>query len=231
MASRIVLALAIPGVLGAASCAESKPAEAPFLPGAIGSAPAGPDPVAPSAAVAASAGPAAMTSPSAAPAASTSAPLASVMTTDASTVQRLFESTSRAPVAALHAKGDAAEDALAKGLREVAKRAAPGMEPDGALATGTLKEKQDLQTDVTLQPGRCYAIVGYSKKVKDLDLYLLLAPGILSGQDATDDSTPVIGGPPQPMCPVARTPVTYKLAIVADEGAGDIVVQLYSRPK
>jgi hypothetical protein len=67
--------------------------------------------------------------------------------------------------------------------------------------------------------------------VKDLDLYLLLPPGILSGQDTTDDNAPVIGGPPQPMCPVATTPVTYKLDVVADQGAGEVAVQLYSKAK
>jgi hypothetical protein len=150
---------------------------------------------------------------------------------DASTVEQLFDTTSHAPPAALKDKGTAAADPLSKGLRDLAKRVAPGMEPDGPLATGTLKEKQNLQTDITLQPGKCYAIVGYSKKVRDLDLYLLLAPGILSGQDTTDDGGPVIGGPPQPMCPVAATPITYKLGIVADQGAGEIAVQLYSKAK
>ncbi|HZU84396.1 MAG TPA: hypothetical protein VE987_15810 [Polyangiaceae bacterium] len=105
------------------------------------------------------------------------------------------------------------------------------MEADGPLATGTLSDRQKLQTDVTLQPGKCYAIVGYSKKVRDLDLYLLLAPGILSARDASDDATAVIGGPPQPMCPVASSPITYKLLIGAGEGAGDVAVQLYSKAR
>ena len=45
-----------------------------------------------------------------------------------------------------------------------------GMKPEGPMATGALKEKQHLQTDITLQPGKCYSILGFSKKVKDLDL-------------------------------------------------------------
>ncbi len=98
--------------------------------------------------------------------------------------------------------------------------------PDG---DSTLKEKQELQADITLQPGKCYSIVGFSKKVKDLDLYLFVPPGILSGQDLSDDNRPVIGGPPQPLCPVSSAPITYKLGIVADSGAGDIAVQLYSK--
>ncbi|MGA7123305.1 MAG: hypothetical protein WBY94_24600, partial [Polyangiaceae bacterium] len=166
------------------------------------------------------------------PAASSApAPLATVIATDPTTIQKLFDDTTHASSAALKAKGAAADDPIAKGLRDVAKKVAPDMEADGPLATGKLKEKQGLQTEVTLAPGKCYTIVGYSKKVKDLDLYLLLAPGILSGQDTTDDNAPVIGGAPQPMCPVATTPVTYKLGIVSDQGAGEVAVQLYSKSK
>ncbi len=165
---------------------------------------------------------------SAAPAETTQA-RAYILTADASTVQRLFDDTRHAAAAVLKPKGATGADPLAKGLRELAKRAAPGMQPDGPLATGDIKEKQNVQTDITLQPGKCYAILGFSGKVRDLDLYLLLPPGILSGQDTTDDNLPVIGGPPQPMCPVATTPVTYKLDIVADRGAGEVAVQLYSR--
>jgi hypothetical protein len=65
--------------------------------------------------------------------------------------------------------------------------------------------------------------------VKDLDLYLFVPPGVLSGQDLTDDNKPIIGGAPQPMCPVSTTAVTYKLDIFADQGAGDVAVQLFSK--
>jgi hypothetical protein len=221
----VLAALAV--VAAPIACGGGRPAETPL----------GPSQGAPVAAIATTPAPIASTSnvpppsePSSGPAAPPE-PLPAVLTTDTSTVEMLFDRTSHAPAAALREKGTAAADPLAKALRELAKRAAPGMEPDGPLATGTLKEKQNLQTDITLQPGKCYAIVGYSKAVKDLDLYLLLAPGILSGQDTTDDNRPVIGGPPQPMCPVATTPVTYKLGIVADQGTGEIAVQLYSKAK
>jgi hypothetical protein len=211
------------------ACGGAKPAEAPSAPSAMQS-----PPVASSVSAIAPASSSATTaseSPgaSAAPAASAPAPLATVLTSDASTVQKLFDNTSQAPAATLKDKDSAGRDPLAPGLKEVARKAAPGMIADGPLATGNLKEKQNLQTDVTLLPGKCYAVVGYSKRVKDLDLYLLLPPGILSGQDTTDDNAPVIGGPPQPMCPVATTPITYKLGIVADQGAGEFAVQLYSR--
>jgi hypothetical protein len=158
-------------------------------------------------------------------------PLAQVLTTDSGQISKIFDAANSAPPATLKPSGATGGDALAKGVRDAAKKLPAGMQPDGPLAMGNVKEKQHLQTDITMQPGKCYSIVGYSKKVKDLDLYLLLPPGILSGQDLTDDAKPIIGGAPQPMCPVATTPVTYKLDIFADQGAGDVAVQLYSKGK
>ena len=149
-------------------------------------------------------------------------PLAQVLITDNDQIAKLFQAANAAPAATPKADGAKGNDPLAKGIRDAAKRLPPGMKPEGAMATGTVKAKEHLQTDVTLQPGKCYSIVGFSQKVKDLDLFLLLAPGILSGQDLTDDNKPIIGGPPQPMCPTSSTAVTYKLDIFADSGSGDV---------
>jgi hypothetical protein len=156
-------------------------------------------------------------------------PLAQVLTTDPAEIQRFYQASTTAPAAELKPNGAAGHDPLAKGIRDAARKLPAGMKPEGPLATGILKEKQHLQTDVTLAPGKCYSIIGYSKKVKDLDLYLFLSPGLLSGQDLTDDNKPIIGGPPQPMCPVSPTAVTYKLDIFADAGGGEVAVQLFSK--
>jgi hypothetical protein len=229
-------ASALAAVLVGAACGGGAPA--PAVPGPTpAAAPVAVEngaSTAPSAAVASASAPAASPAPaepSDAPAgpASGSSPMTAPFILDPSNIQKLFDDTSHAPSAASKPNGAAGADPLAKGLREVATKALPGMNADGPLLTGNLKEKQNLQTDVTLQPGKCYAILGYSKKVRDLDLYLLLPPGILSAQDKVDDNTPLIGGPLEPMCPVATTPVTYKLGIVADQGAGEVVVQLYSK--
>jgi hypothetical protein len=220
-------ALAIVALHVAAACGGGKPATTPPRSGEnVVAAPLPSVAVVSTTSAAPLAAPAAPVS-SAAP--STSAPHPSVLTSDAGIIQRLFDDTSRASAVILKPAGAAGGDPLARGLRDFARRAAAGMQPDGPLGTSTLKEKQNVQMDVTLQPGKCYAIVGYSNKVRDLDLYLLLPPGILSGQDTTDDNTPVIGDSRQPMCPVAATPIDYKLGIVADQGAGEVAVQLYSK--
>ncbi len=168
-------------------------------------------------------------SSSAAPADTAPSPLAQILTTDSGQVGKIYDAASSAPAATLKPTGATGGDALAKGVRDAAKKLPAGMQPDGPLAMGSLKEKGHLQTDITLQPGKCYSIVGFSKKVKDLDLYLFVPPGVLSGQDLTDDNKPIIGGAPQPMCPVSTTAVTYKLDIFADQGAGDVAVQLFSK--
>jgi hypothetical protein len=155
--------------------------------------------------------------------------LASVLVTDPAEVQKIFDSATAAPKATTKPNGIAGPGAIAKGVRELAKVTAPGMKADGPLIVGKLDEKKNVQTDITLKPGHCYAIVGYAAKVTDLDLYLLLPPGILSGQDLTDDNKPVIGKDPDPMCPMAKSAVKYTLDIVADQGAGEFAVQLYSK--
>jgi hypothetical protein len=156
-------------------------------------------------------------------------PLAEVVTTDPAAAQKMFETVTAAPKATAKAGGVAGASPADKGVRELAKVAAVGMKPDGALLTGKLDEKQAAQAEITLKPGKCYALVGFSPKVTDLDLYLFLPPGILSGQDTTDDNKPVVGKPLDPMCPIAKAPITYRLGIVADQGAGEFAVQLYSK--
>lgn len=219
-----IVALAGAGSIPALACGGAqKPAETASAPSDTAS-------VLDQSTAAASASPAPADSSSAAASTdSAPSPLAQVLTTDSGQIQKIFDAASSAPAATLKPDGAKGGDALAKGVRDVAKKLPAGMQPDGPLAMGNVKEKQHLQTDVTLQPGKCYSIVGYSKKVKDLDLYLLLPPGILSGQDLTDDNKPIIGGAPQPMCPVSQTAVTYKLDIFADSGAGDVAVQLFSK--
>jgi hypothetical protein len=217
----LVTAGALPAVYGCGG-GETKPAETATA-GSETSALPEPSPIA-------TASPTPADSSTAAPAASeTPSPLAQVLVTDSGQIQKEFDAASSAPAATLKQDGAKGGDPLAKGIRDAAKKLPAGMQPEGPLATGSLKEKQHLQTDITLAAGKCYSIVGFSKKVKDLDLYLLLPPGMVSGQDLTDDNKPIIGGPPQPMCPTSHTPVTYKLDIFADAGSGDVAVQLFSK--
>ena len=145
--------------------------------------------------------------------------------------QKTFDALTAAPAAKLDTKGAAgARDALGRKLQALAKKVAPGMAPEGPLARATLKEGERAQMDVTLQQGKCYAIIGTSEKVKDLDLHLMVPPGVMSAQDTTDDESPVIGKPPTPFCEESAS-ASYKLGMYAEKGAGDVAVQVYSKKK
>jgi hypothetical protein len=108
------------------------------------------------------------------------------------------------------------------------------MKADGTVASGSLKEGDHLAWSVTLAPGKCYAIVGYSPsgEIQDLDLHLLSPPfySVLTGEDTTDDNAPVVGAAPNPMCPVVSVQMPYKVDITAQKGAGHAAVQLFSKP-
>ena len=164
------------------------------------------------------------------PAASASA-LAAILTTDPSQLAAI----AAAAASAAPAKTEPASAAgdLAKGLAAIAIKAAPGMKPDGAVATGALKEGDHLGWSVTLAPGKCYAIVGYSPsgEIQDLDLHVLSPPffSMLAGEDTTDDNAPVVGSAPNPMCPVVAVKLPYKVDITAQKGAGHAAVQLFRR--
>jgi hypothetical protein len=165
------------------------------------------------------------------PAASASA-LAAVLTTDPAQLAAIAAAAASASPAKTQPSSAAAD--LAKGLSTIAIKAAPGMKADGVLATGTLKEGDHLGWSVTLAPGKCYAIIGYSPtgEIQDLDLHVLSPPffTMLAGEDTTDDNAPVVGSAPNPMCPVVPVQMPYKIDITAQKGAGHAAVQLFSKP-
>jgi hypothetical protein len=142
---------------------------------------------------------------------------------------------SAAAAAATATTGPAGTDAADTGLKALAAKQAAGMHPDGPVSKGMLQQGGHLEMLVTLVPGKCYSILGYSPVpgVKDLDLHLLAPPlyNILSGEDTTDDNTPIVAKAPNPMCPVVPVPLPYKVDIFAEKGAGPVAVQLYSKAK
>lgn len=135
--------------------------------------------------------------------------------------------------AAPPARSGAAADALARGLKETSAWFASGMVTDGSAYLATLEEHGHAKADVTLHPGKCYVIVGFSQddKVADFDLRLWkttrgAAPALVA-EDADDDTTPTVGKPP--ICPDGEA--EYLLELVADKGKGDVAVQVYSKAR
>ncbi|HLK36248.1 MAG TPA: hypothetical protein VKU41_05810 [Polyangiaceae bacterium] len=155
--------------------------------------------------------------------------------TDPNSLQGILQGLQGALQGTLVSPGSLPGDVAEAGLKAQAMRVAPGMQPEGDELKQTLSEGQHAVMMMTLQAGKCYAIVGFSPPgaVKDLDLNLLAPPFYmtLAGQDLTHNNMPAIGASPSPMCPVLAFPLQYKLDVLAKSGTGPIAVQLYSKNK
>ena len=219
------VAAATTTALALAACGgDKKPAETPVVPTASSSAPVPTPPPPPDAGAAAAA----------APDAGPPSPLSTILTTDPNVLNPLLQAAQNAATALMQNPGAVPGDPIEAGLKASAAAHAKGMKPDGQIAKADLKEGDHASMLVTLQAGKCYAIVGFAAKnsVHDLDLRLLAPPfyNMLSGEDTTDDHQPVIGKDPTPMCPLISSPLPYKVDIHAQKGAGKVGVLLYSKP-
>lgn len=131
--------------------------------------------------------------------------------------------------------GGAPGDSGEAGLRQSAARVAPGMAPEGQMMKESVTEGGHKTMSLPMDNAHCYIVVGYSPPggVKDLDLNLLMPPFFttLAGQDASHHNSPFIAGQNgQPMCPLFNLGA-YRLDIHAASGAGQVLVQLYSKAK
>jgi hypothetical protein len=233
-AALVMGAVCLSGAACAVGCGESKPAESPTAAGSASVAAAPPPSSAPSAA--ASVAVTAPTASAGAPTAAPASPLSTILTTDPNQLAQMYAAAAAAATAAAQAPAAGpSADAADTGLKALASKQAAGMQPDGPVAKGMLQQGGHLEMLVTLQAGKCYSILGYSPVpgVKDLDLHLLAPPfyNILSGEDTTDDNTPIVGKAPNPMCPLIPVPLPYKVDIFAEKGSGPVSVQLYSKTK
>jgi hypothetical protein len=176
--------------------------------------------------------------PTAAPqpgASGSTAPLGSVVTTDPNQLQAIFQQAAAAGQALLQQPGSIAGDAVEIGIKAIALREAPNMQPEGQIAKGNLAEGGHLEFMVPMTGGKCYTLIGFSPPggIQNVDLNLLAPPfyNVMAGQDTTSDAHPVIGKHPNPMCPIVPIAVQYKVDIVARKGAGMVGVQVYSKNK
>jgi hypothetical protein len=175
-------------------------------------------------------------SPSPAPAASApTAPLGSVFTTDPNQLAQLFAQAAAAGQAMLQQPGQVPGDPVELGLAAAALVHAKGEQLQGQIAKATLQEGGHNEFMVTMQPGTCYTIIGFSPpgQVKNVDLHLLAPPfyNVLAGQDTTDNNAAFIGSTPNPMCPVIPLPLQYKVDITARSGSGAVGVGVYTKGK
>lgn len=199
----LLAALALTAAAAAQGCGPDKPADAPT--GTSGAT-------------------SAATAPSAAPSAA-SATTATAPVGDPAAKARM-DALKASPLATPVANAGK-DDMWARALVDTA--AGLGIAPDGPYYKATLTEKGIAHTDVTLKAGKCYVIVGFAKlaTIIDYDLALLKTTGEKVSEDDDDDATPVLSKPP--ICPTEDT--VYAIEMKADKGAGDAVVQLFSKAK
>ena len=160
-------------------------------------------------------------------------PLGSVVTTDPSQLAAIFAQAAQAGQAMLQQPGQVPGDPVELGLAAAAATHAKGEQLQGQIAKASLQEGGHNEFMITMQPGSCYTIVGFSPpgQVKNVDLHLLAPPlyNVLAGQDTTDNNMPVVGATPNPMCPIIPMPLTYKVDISARSGSGNVGVGIYTK--
>lgn len=111
---------------------------------------------------------------------------------------------------------------------------ARGMKPSGDMIAGMLQEGQYLEQNATLQPGKCYTIVGLGLPgIQELDIVmspaipLQNAPLLPLAQDNQTGSQATVA--PQPDCYkyVMGLPLQVKITVIAKSGSGPAGAQLY----
>ncbi len=117
-------------------------------------------------------------------------------------------------------------------LTQLAAGEVQGMQPEGSAFAGNFQEGQILEQQFTIQPGKCYSVVGASMGVQELDIQLLLNPAPLPpqvlAQDSTQGGTAVLGGKASG-CFKNALPVggPGKVVVKATRGAGLAIAQIY----
>lgn len=108
-----------------------------------------------------------------------------------------------------------------------------GMQPEGGAFAGQFQEGQILEQPVTLQAGKCYAVMGVSLPgVVELDVQLVaqplpnVPPAVLS-QDNSTGSIAVAGGDGACFKQVLPVPVAGKAILKVTKGAGIAGAQIY----
>lgn len=130
---------------------------------------------------------------------------------------------------------DATDATIDLAVQALAKTVAPGMEMEGQPGRATLAPNEHFNMLVTMQPGRCYTILGMSPagQVTQLDLRLFAPPlyNIEAGRATNQKSQPIIGKGKAALCPALPLAIPYKVDAAAVKGAGRIGVFVFSKAK
>jgi hypothetical protein len=128
---------------------------------------------------------------------------------------------------------DASAAAAAQGLitQLAAAQAPAGAKPLGGLLAGNFSQGSSLETQVQLQSGKCYTVVGAGlPNVTELNLQLVaVMPPIVMAQDQSTGNQAVLG--PKPNCykQALPVPVSAKLVITVAGGSGIAGAQIFEK--
>jgi hypothetical protein len=118
-------------------------------------------------------------------------------------------------------------------ITTVAGEEVKGMKAEGGAFAGNFTEGQTLEQPITLEPGKCYAVVGVSLPgVTELDIKIVaqpvpqLPPAVLA-QDSATGPTAVVGGKGNCFKNALPVPVPGKVILTVSKGAGISGAQIY----
>lgn len=112
-----------------------------------------------------------------------------------------------------------------------AQQAPAGAKPLGTLVAGNFGQGSSLETQVQLQPGKCYTVVGAGlPNVTELNLQLVgVMPPLVLAQDNSTGNQAVLG--PKPNCYrwALPVPAAAKLVITVAAGSGIAGAQVFEK--
>ena len=118
-------------------------------------------------------------------------------------------------------------------LTEMASSEARGMKPDGAVIAGQFLPGQILEQPITLQPGRCYAVVGVGIGLTELDAEIVIhhppAPEYVAAVHQKTGPQAVLGGGGNCFKNPLPVAAPAKVRIRATGGQGLALAQTFSR--
>jgi hypothetical protein len=112
-----------------------------------------------------------------------------------------------------------------------AQQAPAGAKPLGSLVAGNFSQGSSLETQVQLQPGKCYTVVGAGlPNVTELNLqFVAVMPPIVLAQDNSTGPQAVLGPKPNCFKQALPVPTPAKLVITVSGGSGIAGAQIFEK--
>lgn len=117
-------------------------------------------------------------------------------------------------------------------LTALAQSKAPGMKAVGTAAAGLFQPGQCVETQVMLNPGKCYTAIASGVGVTELDVQFVLSAGPIAQPIAQDNTTgpiAVLGESPNCFKWLAPLAGPVKMVLKASAGQGPAAVQLFEK--